>query len=164
MADNYLRFSAILPALSSKEQSWVRRLLAESASRKDLARAGIDVDAIDPEMWPGFSWEIEQPSGELWLYSQDCCDPQHVGQFVRAFLARFRPRECWGLTWAETCSRPIVGEFGGGGIFVTAREIQTFNVHEWLRQRQKAFLKTKPAGKGHARPRSKNRSRRVVTE
>ena len=56
----------------------------------------------------------------LWFYAEESGSPDNVAWLVQKFLKRFRPDQCWSLTYAATCSKPRVGEFGGGAVFVTA--------------------------------------------
>ena len=42
----------------------------------------------------------------LWLHADDYGDPTHVAWLVHKFLKRFRPDQCWSLTYANTCSKP----------------------------------------------------------
>ena len=117
MADNYTLFSEVVPALNAKEHTWALRLLRASGdgAANSLAAAGIDLD-LQEDPWPAFQWELgPQRSPDLWLYSHECGNLDHVTRFVQALLRRFRRQDYWTLTWAETCSRPRSGEFGGGG-------------------------------------------------
>jgi hypothetical protein len=146
MADNYQLFSEIIPKLTIEERVWSERVLRwlqpEECSEdvaKDLKDAGIDVDAVDPDDWPGFQWELTRPDFDLWLYGVECGNVSHVGEFVRAFLARFRLSDSWSLTWAETCSKPRIGEFGGGALFVTVRSVEFFSAAAWIDQQRQAF-------------------------
>ena len=43
------------------------------------------------------------------------------------------------LTYATTCSKPRVGEFGGGAVFVTAHEIKWQNAYDFVEQERTAF-------------------------
>ena len=141
------------PALSPAERKWAKKILAHSAEqRAAITAAEIKLTEDDPLLvWPDFAWEFQKPAGDLWIYSEESGDPHHVGQFVRAFLARFRPKDSWHFTWAETCSRPIVGDFGGGGLFVTAKSFQLFSAHEWLERRKLAFQREVPSSKSRRR-------------
>jgi len=134
MADNYTLFSQVVPALKVKERQWALQLLqtGEHEAAERLSAAGIDVD-LELDSWPAFQWEL-LPSRpvDLWVYSQDCGSPQQVALFVQALLRCFRPRDVWTLTWAETCSRPRTGEFGGGGVIVTADAVRFYSAHEWV--------------------------------
>ena len=153
MADNYQQFSEIIPALTEPERTWAERVLACNSdgdhaddgtdAKRVLKEAGIRVRTIDCDDWPGFQFELKGPDFDLWLYGHEYANVSHVGEFVRAFLARFRPIACWSLTWAESCSKPRLGEFGGGGLFVTARTVKVFNVAHWVDRRRRKFEKTR---------------------
>ena len=75
----------------------------------------------------------------LWLYAEDHGNPENVGWLVRKFLKQFSPDKWWALSYATTCSKPHVGEFGGGAIFVTADEIKWQNTADFISQEQTAF-------------------------
>src|SRR5690349_21204788 len=104
MADHYLQFSQSIEKLGEVERQWVRQVLDAHGPDwpPEFEELGLKPDQIDAEAWPDFQWEVTEPSGDLWLYSDESADLVHVGEFVRAFLARFRPAECFGLTWAQT--------------------------------------------------------------
>jgi hypothetical protein len=92
-------------------------------------------DDHDPDGW----------GRHLWLYTEEGGEPDHVAWLVQEFLKRFHPQECWSLTYATTCSKPRVGEFGGGAVFVTAEEIRWQNAYEFVEQQRAAFKqKRKP--------------------
>ena len=155
MADNYVLFSQVVPRLTAAERAWAERTLGggergdelqhdEPDPARALHASGIRTRHVDPDDWPGFAWELTRPGNDLWLYSSESGNPVHAGEFVRALLARFRRRDCWTLTWAETCSRPRVGEFGGGGLFVTAGSVRAFSASDWLAGRRRAFAGSDP--------------------
>ena len=144
MADCYQLFSEIIPALTPEEQAWAERLLGcmkdhepDESTEKILKEAGVPLNAVCLDEWPGFQWQITRHDLDLWVYSEEYGNVSHAGEFARAFLARFRPADCWQLTWAETCSKPRIGEFGGGGLFVTASRVSYCVPHDWLRRRKK---------------------------
>jgi hypothetical protein len=127
MADNFRKFSELIDNITAGERAWIREVLnCGSDLMAVLKTAGINTKAVEPEWWPGFEWELREIDGDLWLYSEESGCMEHVAEFVRAFLANFRPKSCWSLTWADTCSNPRIGEFSGGGMFVTATRIRFF--------------------------------------
>lgn len=157
MADNYLQFSEVLPRLTPEEAAWLRKQLEQICVINDVEycihaiptelqdenvewhgcrayRDMVDYDAARGE-GAGFEWEFhstpDSPWGPyLWLYAEESADLERVAHLVQQFLKRFRPGDCWSLTYAATCSKPRVGEFGGGAIFVTAAEIKWDNFVE----------------------------------
>jgi hypothetical protein len=93
----------------------------------------------------GFEYSFaddDAPDGwgrHLWIHGGESGYVDGVACLVRKFLKRFRPDQCWSLTYATNCSKPRVGEFGGGAIFVTAEEIHWQNAYEFVEQHRAAF-------------------------
>jgi hypothetical protein len=152
MANNYTLFSEVIPGLRGDERAWVVGLTDDpKADPPDLVAAGIAMNAIDPDDWPGFEFELTDPGGDLWIHSEECGNIVHAAQFVRAFLARFRPAVCWQMTWAEVCSKPRIGEFGGGGVFVTASSVRYCNAHDWTARQVRRFERAERLGRDRIR-------------
>jgi hypothetical protein len=115
MADYYQMFSEVIPAITAAERAWIEQMHScDQEPQPTLTEAGFDVQALDLDDWPGFEWEFIEANSQLWLHGDDYGNVSHVGEFVRMFLARFRPNQSWQLTWAELCSKPRISEFGGG--------------------------------------------------
>ncbi|NLX98374.1 MAG: hypothetical protein GXY83_19625 [Rhodopirellula sp.] len=165
MADNYLEFSEEITGLTENEKQWwldqfepvyvfgdKEYTEANLPAQCDTAKAdwygcrGYR-DMPDCESSPfaqvGFAYVfIEAPAEDdvdsgrcLHIYSQDWGSLDGVAHLVQKFLKKFRPKECWSLTWAETCSKPRIGNFGGGWMFVTAEKVEwgdTFSQAEAL--------------------------------
>lgn len=102
MANNYLQFSEVLTFETDLEKDWLNAALNDGAF--------------------SFSSEFTNEH-ELWIYSEECADPEEVALFVQAFLRHFGHTDYWTLTWAESCSKPRIGEFSGGALFVTKDKI-----------------------------------------
>jgi len=152
MANNYTLFSEVITGFTAEEKAWVMALTDDPESDPpDLVAAGIATKEIDSDDWPGFEWELTEPAGELWIHSEECGNVVHAAQFVRAFLARFRPKASWQMTWAEICSKPRTGEFGGGAVFVTALSVRLFTAHDWTAQQLKKFERSGRLGGSGAR-------------
>ena len=75
----------------------------------------------------------------LWLLAEEGGNPQHAAWLVRKFLKKFRPDQCWGLTYATTCSKPRVSQFGGGAVFVTAKTICWQDGGDFIERKWAAF-------------------------
>jgi hypothetical protein len=153
MADNFMVFSEVIPHLIDDEAHWCQSRLdhLESLFDGDLTK-----DAEDPALrllpedstydpnCGSFLWAVQKENDtewgrHLWLYADEGFDPETVATFAQEFLKRFRPLSSFAFTWSETCSKPRVGEFGGGAGFVTADDVQFFHTHEWVRERHTAF-------------------------
>jgi hypothetical protein len=101
----------------------------------------------------GFQFDFhddhDTPDGwgrHLWLYAEDGGEPNHAAWLVRKFLRRFRPDQCWSLTWSTSCSKPRVGEFGGGAVFVTATAIRWQNAYDFVERLREVFSARAAAG------------------
>lgn len=169
MANNYLLFSEVIPRLSPEEEQWLNEQLAViyvldgKEYDEDQLPEGQDPDAAeyhgcrafrdmeeDDSAWdelPGFEYsfgtdEEEDPQGwgrHLWIYAEEGGVLTRVAHLVQEFLKTFRPKECWSVTYSETCSKPRVGEFGGGAIFVTASEIKWQSSYQFIDNERRAF-------------------------
>ena len=162
MANHYTQFSESLKVNNSDEEHWLReqlahvylteskqlfptetpQLKASGESYEELPR--FHAEALQREVtdcsldFVGFSWEIQKDDEEtsLWIYAQESGDVEQVAYFVQLFLRRFAPDGWWTLAWANTCSRMLVGQFSGGSVLVTAREIFFNDSIRWLELRQ----------------------------
>ncbi len=118
-------------------------------------RAYRDMDDYDPGYGENvgfdysFSEDVDEEWGHhLWIYSQEHGCVDRVAHLVQKFLRKFRPDQCWSLTYAGTCSKPRVGDFGGGAIFVTASDIKYFNAWEFVEQQEKRHKDNKAGTDG----------------
>jgi hypothetical protein len=174
MADNYLQFSESLPNLTAEEEAWLIEQLQPIAvfgdreyQEGDAAIAAQDGDPSftgprflrdDPDFDSSDVREFEfaifnnhqdgpSPTRELWLFAEGYGNPDQVAWLVQKFLKRFRPDQCWSLTYAVSCSRARIGEFGSGAIFVTASEIEWHDAGDFVVQKRAVF---KQNGKPHS--------------
>ena len=110
----------------------------------------------DPDdEWTGFQWAFDADDGpwaeHLWLHAEEYGEVDRVADLVQKFLKQFRPQECWSLGYAVSCSKPRVGEFGGGAVFVTARGVSWDSTDCFLEKKRAAFEKRmKPGRKAKA--------------
>ena len=166
MADNYQEFSEVIPKLSEEEAGWLEDQLEiifvfdgeeftddslpenRSSDEADWIGCRVLRDMEDCDSCPGadagFQYELHESDDEtigshLWIYARDWGYVGNVAHLVRKFLERFRPDDCWSMTWSQTCSKPRVGEFGGGAVFVTAADIAWGNCYDFVEQRRAAF-------------------------
>ena len=148
MADNYLQFSESLDNLTAEEADWLQSQLAEDAD------TGCPVFLLDfpdreddDDTDRGFQYDFEGAGDErsLSISAEERGYVERVAHLVQKFLKRFRPDECWSLTYATTCSKLRIGEFGGGAVFVTADEIHWQNSYEFIHQERAAFEAKKAA-------------------
>lgn len=152
MANHYLSFSEVLSALSVEETAWLRTQL-ESVEEPAPDEAGDTPDPGGPRFlrdYQGDPDELEEDGfqyrflsdksqgtkQQLWVFGEESGDLGKLAHLVQKFIGQFRPEESWSLTYATTCSKPRVGQFGGGALFVTANSIDFHDVWDWLDDRR----------------------------
>jgi len=160
MSDTYFHFSEVVQHITAEEEAWLRKQLEWVAVHKGSIIELEDGEDPDDAEWIGqrflldledddledrtceFGFEFcddDSPWGRhLWLYGNttDYQGPLGAAWLIHLFLKKFRPDQCWKLTWAETVERMRVGRFGGGFVFVTSESVQSdwlFNIVETMR-------------------------------
>ena len=162
MADYYLQFSEAIGHLSIEERDWLQRQLemvyvfgdrefAEGEVPDEFSTAeptwygcrafrdSPDVESYDDAGFQHQFQESKELGLHLWLYAEEGGDPHRVAHLVQKFLRQFRPHEPWSLTYATSCSKLRLGEFGGGAVFVTAGAIVSFDAYDFVSARRAAF-------------------------
>jgi hypothetical protein len=142
MADNYLQFSENLDSLTPEEAKWLTEQLTEDPTT-GCPRFLLDYEdrEDDDDTDCGFQHDFQGDSHDrhLWISAEERGDVERVAHLVQKFLRQFRPDQCWSLSYAATCSKLRLGEFGGGALFVTAEEIKCQNAYDFVEEQRKAF-------------------------
>ena len=147
MADNYSQFSEMIEGVPAEGIAWAKKVLsinpddcddpaATDAALMDLLDLEGDVDL---EGWPQFECKVEKNS--IWLYSEEYVNFEHLEWFVRSLIGRFMPDYAFACTSAETCSKPRIGEFGGGWL-VISKDL-SFGSNTWDEARKWACIAQK---------------------
>lgn len=140
MANNYSQFSEIIADIKPEEEAWIRNELEieipglSDEEKEKRWEAVAKKYAAEPDYWPDFNWKFENDvtgdsygtkpgSRHFWLYAEESGNIDNLASFVKEFLKTFRPKTYFTLTWANHCDKLRVGEFDGGGLFVTAKKI-----------------------------------------
>jgi len=137
------RFSDVLTKLTNDEVAWLQRqldtaLLASELLDEDLPLRGYYGMRGDP----GFKAVLYTGPGPhpapvefgqfLWMYADEDGEISAVTALVQAFLKRFRPDTTWSTTWVDLPAQPWSGEYGGGGVIVTATKIHEMSMSDWI--------------------------------
>ena len=137
MADFHTYFSEVIGDITEEERAWAEKVLKYDVEGHDeesgACRACALLDLLEAppsagfedDDWPGFCWKLD--ADELWLYSEDNYEEGHLALFVQAFIRKFRPDYTFSVTSALVCSKPRMGEFGGGWMVITKDEIRAGN-------------------------------------
>lgn len=141
MAQNYLEFSEVIENLTSKELQWWEDQEIRIAKVYDNdAEWGHDYEP-DDDMDMCVDFAIQKDRSQVWFHGDDGGNVEKIAHIVQQFLVKFRPNDYFTLTWACWCSKPRLGQFDGGAMFVTAHEAKFHNVSEWLDQRETEWNK-----------------------
>ncbi len=157
MANNYLQFSLSVPLKTKAELSWAAKTLAaitrlfDSPGELDEKRAralGPLGRRIIDERWDylDFQWSIEPTRddadgvGALWLYAEESGNPDQVAVVLEAFLKKFRLTGVITFSWAYTCSKLRVNEFGGGAAVVIATGTKFLDSQSWAEDLASKFV------------------------
>ena len=140
MADNYVQFSEYLPFSTDEkqaleEQTWAKIVLEMSTeeceeTQSRLLGLGVKIEPMQLDCWPGFDYSVDANGVSIW--SDEHGDIDSVVSFVQAFLRKFSPKGRWAMGWAETCSKPRAGQFGGGAILILPEAVIVKTTWEWL--------------------------------
>lgn len=158
MADNYLQFSMMVPLKTDSEQAWCRESLTAlarflSGEEKGVQKFASDIAWVVMEAlrkdWShqGFEWSITPTPdkagqvADLWLHDDESGEPEQVAEFLRAYLKKFNPGGSLWFSWAYTCSKMRVNEFGGGAVVVTATKVTFLDVQDWAARRSTSATK-----------------------
>jgi len=155
MADNYIQFSEQINDLTPEIAEWVKEVLLFDMTdcnvqdyddaRKALAdKLSCSLDEVSGiEYWPHFDWELEgADKNSLWLTDNgEGFDLENLMLFVKYLINKWMPDYIFSVTWAETCSKPRVGEFGGGWAVMTKDDCLMGNAHQAVKETVSHILK-----------------------
>lgn len=111
-------------------------------AKRDANDEDYDAGDVDDDE-TGFAFELRANATwgqDLWLYAEEYGRPERVAHLVQKFLRQFRPAAQWWLTYAITCSKPRIGQFTGGAIFVTAETVVCFEAADFVEQQRAACV------------------------
>lgn len=135
MADHYTHFSCLLGVGTADNAAKAMALyetLREQVEDEDGGGVGFLLEA-QPE--DGGVW--------LWIYDDVNGDPDHVAAFVQRLAEELKLTGLWGFGWANSCSRPRVGAFGGGAYVI---DLATGETSAWVSTNQ--WLESQLAARG----------------
>lgn len=130
MADNYTQFSEMIPCKTKEQQDWLLKELADGVKDDDGGEHPV--------------CEFSADRGDVWVHAEDSGDLDALANAVSFFQLRFKIEEPWTFTWAETCSKPRVSQFGGGGIVVYKGKIHGMNAWDWCTAEAKRLQEEAP--------------------
>jgi hypothetical protein len=130
MAQNYTFFSFTFPVHNELEHAWIKENLDTYAN----------ADSDDFQYSAGFATDLPYHQDDasfdlaIWADESGDSDVEAVIAFIESFFRAMRPTGGFGFEWANTCSKPRPGEFGGGAAFIFGSRATTrcFSTSSWL--------------------------------
>jgi hypothetical protein len=152
MPSNYTHFSFAFTLNSPAEAEYLETILQAADDYEEDATAKNTVDDIFGEDYEdygtlGFNYQISGDSGKqtMWIYDSDGeGNVDFAVSLVQTYLAKFNPTGIIAFEYAQTCSSPRVGEFGGGAVVVTADDEQWENTNSWVSRTVAQIIKDNP--------------------
>lgn len=142
MANNYHQWSAEIDNLTAAELDWFETSLDEE--REDLADLPWYCDAAESI---DFSRYIDRDECCIHFYAEESGDLESLEALIKKFIRKFRPDFIFSVTWADTCSKMRVGEFGGGAMVVSRFKTQWMNTYNYVEATTKTLQKRLAKGK-----------------
>ncbi len=105
MAEYYTQSSTTIPIPKEKVEQ----------AQAIIDRVTEELESEDDE-YVGFVAEI-QP-GCVWITHDETLEPTHAERLVRDLVEELDLPDLYIVEWGHSCSRPIVGSFGGGAFGV----------------------------------------------
>ena len=119
MANNYTSFSFEVKCPSEA---------AANTLEDSLAKA---MESEDDDRWLNLD-HAEAEDDTVWIASEEGTDLEFLADVLQDYLQHNDPHASIGFTWADTCSKLRVDEFGGGAVFITHDNQVWLNTHHWL--------------------------------
>ena len=143
MADYTTDSSFEVTGLTAEETAWLQRAeyLIEAAGYLDddppadelaelMTHMGWDKPPDQDTSWGWTSYY----DGDTVAFYADCgqCNVEYMAEVLHRFLNMFPNRPPIGFMWADACSKPRIGSFGGGAVLVTRDGSEFHTTGQWL--------------------------------
>lgn len=134
MANNYTQFSTLIKC-DDEQADWLCEKLA-GIEAKELTEEQLDsmtdeeIEAMedeeidDEERHDACNFEREE--GGVWLHSDEGFQIDRTCSAIAEMQTVFNLTAPIEIEWAETCSRPVLDQFGGGGCLIYKGETHYF--------------------------------------
>ena len=125
MANNYTSFSFQVKCPSNEAANTLEDSLASAMDSCERERLGDEDRGLDLD-------HAEAEDDTVWIASEEGTDLEFLADVLQDYLQNNDPEGSVGFTWAETCSKLRVDEFGGGAVFITAEDQVWLSTSHWL--------------------------------
>lgn len=127
MANNYTQFSEEIVCATEEQAAW---LVAELLKETD-------------DGGPSCEAELEgKTRGSLprvWIHSEEDANLEAMVDVLCEFQNCFKLKEPITVSWAYTCSKPRLSEFGGGAVVVKNGKDHWIDAQSWARKKAESI-------------------------
>lgn len=123
VANNYLLFSEEIETESEEAAKWIEKQLQAADSSED-----------------GGICSYERDGSNIWVYSDEYADINRLEDLLAEYQKKFGDQKAITLSWAHTCSKPRLSEFGGGAAVIVAGQIKNLDVRQWADKRARQLV------------------------
>ena len=131
MANNSTEFSVIVPFPENMElvDAWEKQRQVDEQEAEDN----------DPD-YEYDDWNVTwSKSGDgLWVYSEESGNVEAAADMIQGYLNATEQDIAVYMSWANTCSKPRVNEFDGGGVVITQTEMFWANSYDAINKATEA--------------------------
>ena len=112
----------------------------EALARLQKAVAKEDFEIFNPadvsfdDSEPSEFYGVELEKDGVWMYGEESWDVNVAVALIQAFLSKFDLDWVEELSYADTCSKPRIGEFGGTSLFITKDQVVSNTNYKLLTQ------------------------------
>jgi len=145
MANNYCEASFAVQATTEEREIWqkivgIATILLTDYLEEDEKLTELQKEEYDPvligqvravakefEDWGTFDVNFDEDGDSLWFHHDESFNMDQAAAFLSLWLKLTENDKSIVATWANTCSKPRVDEFGGGAVVITAKGCHWFN-------------------------------------
>jgi hypothetical protein len=109
MADYYTQASEVYP-LEADQVATAKQVVKDFEDAVESGEFSEDKDFVD------FAWEFIKEG--LWIHEDESLDLDQVEALIKRLQEALNDEKHFVMSWAGTCSKPRIGEFGGGAFAV----------------------------------------------
>jgi hypothetical protein len=129
MANNYLQYSTNYDfprKVSEEESDKILQIIMKAGAEEYSSVYDEEIDEDTPleDQYIGTSLDMEN-SG-VWFYAEESGEPNVVIAMIQALQEYFKDEETHAFSWAYSCSKMRVDEFGGGAAAIKRGKDPTF--------------------------------------
>jgi len=89
------------------------------------------INLFDKEILLEYQLDLDTPG--IWFVAEESFNPDDLAKLIHELLCEFSLPPC-GFEWANTCSKPQLGAFGGGAVWITKEGFEWLSTNNWLEE------------------------------